>query len=63
MNSIGNVARKGEKGCVQGFCEKARLRETTRKLTRRMEDDIKVDLGILRWGSMDWIHLARNRGK
>jgi hypothetical protein len=28
---------------------------------RRWEDNIKIDLGKIGWGSMDWIHVAQYR--
>jgi hypothetical protein len=28
---------------------------------RRWEDNIRMDLGEIRWGGMDWIDLAQNR--
>jgi hypothetical protein len=30
---------------------------------RRWEDNIKMDLGELRFGNGDWIHLAQNRDR
>jgi hypothetical protein len=31
------------------------------RLTHRWEDNIKMDLTEIGWGSMDWINLAQNR--
>jgi hypothetical protein len=28
---------------------------------RRWEDNIKMDLRVIRWGGMDWIKLAQDR--
>jgi hypothetical protein len=33
------------------------------RIRRRWEDNIKMDLREVRWGDMDWIHLAQNRGQ
>jgi hypothetical protein len=30
---------------------------------RRWEDNIRMDLGEIGWGGMDWIHLAQDRGQ
>jgi hypothetical protein len=30
---------------------------------RRLVDNIKMDLGEIGWGDMDWIGLAQDRGK
>jgi hypothetical protein len=29
----------------------------------RSEDNIKMDFRYIRWGGMDWIHLAQDRGR
>jgi hypothetical protein len=31
------------------------------RLRRRWEDNIKIDLGDIEWGGMDWINLAQVR--
>jgi hypothetical protein len=31
------------------------------RFRRRWEDNIKVNLREIRWGSMDWIHLLQGR--
>jgi hypothetical protein len=31
------------------------------KRTRRWKDNIKIDLGEMGWGGMDWIDLAQHR--
>jgi hypothetical protein len=30
---------------------------------RRWEDNVKIDLSEIRWGDMDWIDLAKDRGQ
>jgi hypothetical protein len=42
---------------------KARRKETTRKIGRRWEDNIKMDLREIGWGGVDWIELADDRDK
>jgi hypothetical protein len=32
-----------------------------RRLRRRWEDNIRIDLSEIRWGGMDWIHLAQDK--
>jgi hypothetical protein len=39
--------------CIEEFDGKARRKETTRKTRRRWEDNIKMYLREIRWGSMD----------
>jgi hypothetical protein len=47
--------------CILGFGGKARRIKTTRKIYIWVEDNIKMDLRKIRWGSMDWIHLAQDK--
>jgi hypothetical protein len=42
---------------------KATGKETTSKTRRRWVDNIKMDLGEIELGGMDWIALAQNRNK
>jgi hypothetical protein len=44
---------------VQGFDGKARMKETR----RRWEDEIRMDLREIGWGSVDWIQLAQDRDR
>lgn len=53
----------GEDECVQDFGEKARREETIEITTCRWEDNIKIDLLEVRWGHIDWTHVAQDRGK
>jgi hypothetical protein len=46
---------------TQDFGEKARRKEPLEKPRHRWEDNIKMDLRRIRWGDMDWIHLAQER--
>jgi hypothetical protein len=38
-------------------------KETTGKTTTQVVDNIKMDLGEIGWGGMDWIYLALDRDK
>jgi hypothetical protein len=57
-----HVARVGEKNCAYsvsiGNPEETGSVEGPR---RRWEDAIKMDLGEIGWGGMDWIDLAQDR--
>jgi hypothetical protein len=33
------------------------------RLRRRWEDNIRMDLGEIGWGGIDWIDLAQDRGQ
>jgi hypothetical protein len=59
-NTHGNRGRGGGE-CIQGFSGKAK-RMPLERLRPRWEDNtsIKVDLGVIRWGDIDWINLAQD---
>jgi hypothetical protein len=42
---------------------KTRVKETTRKTRRRWVDNIRMDLGEVGWGDVDWIGLAKDRNR
>jgi hypothetical protein len=61
MRWAGHVARMGE---VRGAYILVRRSEGKRPLRRtrhRWEDNIKMDLGEIGFGDVDWIHLAQDR--
>jgi hypothetical protein len=64
MRWEGHAARMGEKrnACrlLVGNPEGKRL---LGRQTRRWTDDIRMDLGEVGWGDMDWIGLAQDRDK
>jgi hypothetical protein len=33
------------------------------RFRRRWKDNIKMDLKEIRWGDVDWMHLAQDRGQ
>ena len=64
MGWVGHAARMGEgRGVCRVLVGKP---EGKRRLVRhrcRWEDNIKMDLQEVRWGSMDWIDLAQYRDR
>jgi hypothetical protein len=42
---------------------KARGKDTTRRPRRRWVDNIRMDLGEVGWGAVDWIGLAQDRNR
>jgi hypothetical protein len=64
MRWAGHVARigvvRGAYNILVGWPEGRRPLGTPR---RRWEDNIKMDLGEIGFGDMDWIHLAQDRGR
>jgi hypothetical protein len=53
----------GEKERVEVIGGKARGKETTRRTRRRWVDNIRMDLGEVGWGGVDWIGLAQDRNR
>jgi hypothetical protein len=53
---------RGEKR-VQGFGWKARRIKPLERPRRRWEDGIKMDLRVIGWGGVEWIHLAQDRDR
>jgi hypothetical protein len=51
----------GKKEYIQDFGGKAKKKETSRKIRRKWEDNIKMDLRGIGCGGMDWIDLAQDR--
>jgi hypothetical protein len=41
--------------------EKPEGRRPIGRHKRRWEDNIRMDLGEIRWGGVDWMHLAQGR--
>jgi hypothetical protein len=42
---------------------KAKGKETARKTKRKWVDNIRMDLGEVQWGYVDWIGLAQDRNR
>jgi hypothetical protein len=64
MRYAGHVARMGEKGNANRLL--AGKLEGKRPLGRprlRWVDNIRMDLGVVGWGDVDWIGLAKDRNR
>jgi hypothetical protein len=62
MRWVGHIARMGAKG--NAYTISMRNPEEKRALGRprhRWKDNIKMDLIEIRWGDVDWIHVAQDR--
>jgi hypothetical protein len=64
MRWAGHVSRRREK---MNMCSlvvlMAELKRPLRGPRHRWVDNIKMDLGEIEWGGVEWIGLAQNRGK
>jgi hypothetical protein len=62
MKWTGHVAHKGEKKNVYMIVmAKPEGKRTKGRIRRRWEDNIKMDVREMGWGSMDWIDLPLDR--
>jgi hypothetical protein len=62
MGWAGHVAYMGGmRNAYYNFVEKYGGKRPLRKLRRRWEDNIKMDLREIRWEDVDWMHLAQDR--
>jgi hypothetical protein len=60
----GHVARMGERrGAYSALVVKPEGRRPLGRPRRRWEDNIKMDLREVGWGSMDWINLPQDRDR
>jgi hypothetical protein len=60
----GHVARMGgEEERIYPISEKVEGKWPLESSKRRWVDNIKMDLGEIWWGGMDWIVLAQDRNK
>jgi hypothetical protein len=53
----------GRRGRRIDYCGKARGKETTRKTKTLVGGYIRMDLGEVGWGDVDWIGLAQDRNR
>jgi hypothetical protein len=61
MRWAGHVARMGEvRGAYSIFIGRPEGRRPLGRPRRRWEDNIKMDLGEIGFGDVDWIHLAQD---
>jgi hypothetical protein len=62
MSWAGNVARMGERrNAYRILVGKPEEKRPLGRPRRRWEDNIKMNLGEVEWGGMDWIDLAQDR--
>jgi hypothetical protein len=60
----GHVARMGERrGAYRALVGEPEGRRPLGRPRSRWENNIKMDLREVRWGSMDWINLAHDRDR
>jgi hypothetical protein len=59
MNWAGHTARMGETENAYTILDrKPEVNRPLRRPRHRKEDNIRMDLGEIRWEGVDWIHLA-----
>jgi hypothetical protein len=64
MSWVGHVERKGEaRGAYNILVGRPEGRKPLVRPRRRWEDNIKMDLGEIGFGDVDWIHLAQDRDR
>jgi hypothetical protein len=64
MRWAGHVARMGEvRGAFNILVGRPKGRRPLGRPRRRWEDNIKMDLGEIGFGDVDWIHLAQDRDR
>jgi hypothetical protein len=62
MRSAGHVARMGEgRNEYRVLVGKPKGKRPLGRPRHRWEDGIRMDLGEIGWGGVDWIHLAQDR--
>jgi hypothetical protein len=52
---------EAKRNACRVLVENSAERRPLGRLRRRWEDNIKMKLGEIRWGGMDWINLAEGR--
>jgi hypothetical protein len=64
MRRAGHVARIGEKrNAYRLLVGKPEGRRPLRRPRRRWVDNIRIDLGEVGWGDLDWIGVAKDRNR
>jgi hypothetical protein len=51
----------GKRNAYRVLVENSDGKRPVGRLSRRWDDNIKIDVREIRWGGMDWIHLAQDR--
>jgi hypothetical protein len=64
MNQTGHVAHRGggggRRGANRGLAEKSERKRSLGRPRCKWEDNIKMGLQVIGWGSMDWIDMAQD---
>jgi hypothetical protein len=63
MRWAGHVACMGERKLYRVLVEKPEGKRPLGRPRHRWEDGIRMDLGEIGWGSVEWIQLAQDRGR
>jgi hypothetical protein len=64
MRWVGHVARmRQEKKVYKVLVEKPKGKRPLGRSRRRWDDEIRMGLGEIFWGRMEWIQLAQDRGR
>jgi hypothetical protein len=61
MRWAGHVARMGKKNAYRLLLVKPEGKRPLGRPRRRLVDNIRMDLGEVGWGDVDWIGLAKDR--
>jgi hypothetical protein len=62
MRRVGHVARIGEnRKAYRILVGKPQRKRPLGRSRRRWENNVRMDLGEIRWGGIDWIDLAQDR--
>jgi hypothetical protein len=61
MKRVGHTARVGKSNAYKVLEGKPIGKRPLGKPRHRWEDSIRMDIGEIGWGDVDWIHLAENK--
>jgi hypothetical protein len=62
MELAGLVARMGKmRNAYKMLVRKPEERRPFERPRRRWENNIRIDLSVIGWGGVDWMHLAQDR--
>jgi hypothetical protein len=59
----GHVAQMGERGSLIDYVGKPEGKRPLGRPRRRWVDNVRMDLGEVGWGDVDWIGLAKDRNR
>jgi hypothetical protein len=64
MRTAGHVTGMGEgRNVYRVLVGKTEGKRTLERSRHRWEDGIKMDLGVIGWGDVEWIHLAKDKDR